>query len=341
MFKYYITISELIERWKSSQEPTFSEMDVWRLIGDLDLDVYLSEGSLVTINFSEDIVPSYGRWPEKAHDLENGSLPLDLFLKARSGQITNGEMVEFVSTQLKALSHSQLVQAPNPVKVDIKSANPSPKASSVFERELTNDCAGNPIAPYSTNIFSRFKERKREVGQLFSTIIESMMVPITHPEAGLHFGIDPERFRALTSIGNHYKSEELESSDALLSAWLCSPLPFNHVFLASRAETVNTNPNILMFKMEDIVEAESSVNQSSPELDTPVKLPREISPKLERVLIAARLYWDNASPSDITSQPTNDQIVEYLLKHGFTKFTAERIPSIIRPEWGAKAGRRS
>ena len=64
------------------------------------------------------------------------------------------------------------------------------------------------------------------------------------------------------------------------------------------------------------------------------------SEQLRNLIIASQMFWADANRDDkSTWRDTDEEIIPWLIIHGFSKSLAERAASIIRPEWagpGAK-----
>ncbi len=64
-----------------------------------------------------------------------------------------------------------------------------------------------------------------------------------------------------------------------------------------------------------------------------------VSEKLAFLNQAAQRFWANANPNDRSTHPTNSDVVEWLVQHGYTQTLAEKAATIIRPDW-APTGRK-
>lgn len=64
-----------------------------------------------------------------------------------------------------------------------------------------------------------------------------------------------------------------------------------------------------------------------------------VSGNLAKLNLAATKFWANADRDDRSTHPSNTDVVNWLVEHGFSKKTAEAGATIIRPEW-APSGRK-
>ncbi|QOY94973.1 hypothetical protein IM543_03480 [Massilia sp. UMI-21] len=64
-----------------------------------------------------------------------------------------------------------------------------------------------------------------------------------------------------------------------------------------------------------------------------------MSDKLVRTIQAAKKFWSNASRGDRDTHPSNSAVASWLSQHGFSETLADKVASVIRPEW-APSGRK-
>lgn len=64
-----------------------------------------------------------------------------------------------------------------------------------------------------------------------------------------------------------------------------------------------------------------------------------VSDKLAILNQTARKFWANVDRNDKTTYTKNQDVIDWLMKHGYSKSLADSAASIIRPEWAIYSGR--
>lgn len=114
-----------------------------------------------------------------------------------------------------------------------------------------------------------------------------------------------------------------------------------HPLVKPRPATSLPKDGVLVVRTAVLQEFERSLLRAAPnDAEHDVYESRDhVSDKLARTNQAAKKFWGNARRDDRETHPSNAEVASWLSKHGFSQTLADKVATLIRPEW-APSGRK-
>lgn len=118
------------------------------------------------------------------------------------------------------------------------------------------------------------------------------------------------------------------------------PSESNYYYFKTPQPEINSR-NLLCFsddleRLANEVQFKRSSEQPNAQTDNLGPMPKHMSKQLDLAITASRRWWDNVDRYDKDTWPGNKEIIAWLLDQGMEKSRAEKVPSIIRPDWAPR-----